>query len=273
MHLRKKPKLVHLTLLSFSLLVLLPTIIIVYFLFSRIQVDMIRQSTMIETDSLSQMAYTLSAEIKNKTIMASSIIHNKELIALAPELKNAQTKSENYQVSRKIDSIIDSYFINNTFKGEIYLVFDNGDFYLSRNVTCLTPTYETFENITEGSDPLSGSTQIAEKLYTKQGESEPYSLAVVTYPAPYWGEKKSYQMEVLISPLESIRNLYHKESQESEKTFLIVNKYGNVISSNNTEMINATYDDIAEASQEKIIISKEIENTNWKIVKIMRLHQ
>lgn len=270
MHLNKKPKLFNTNIIVLVCLVIIPTMLIFLTLSQKIKNEIITQNIKIETDSLSQIEYNIAAEIKNNTIMASAIVHDEQLIDSSINLEKAMTKSENYQSRKNLDKLLNFYLINNNFSGEIYLVFDKTkQIHLSRNTTCLDATYETINSITQETNSLIKKTQIVDNFYYKLGSSNPYNLVIVTYPPLYWGYKKSYSKEVLVTRLESIKKIYETDNKESTTKLLIVNSNNIIIASNETDLLNTKYDKASLENTDSIILSKNIENTNWKVVKII----
>jgi two-component system sensor histidine kinase YesM len=267
---KKKPKLFIATFLSFLLLVLLPTMIIFIILSTKIRNEMIIQNTQIETNSLYQTALNIENEIKNNSIMASSIVHNEKVINEGLNFNKANTLSDNYNSHSNLDQIFQSYLVTNNFAGEIYLVFnDNEKFYLARNATCIDGTYEQLQQILFDSDPLIDKTQIVDTLFSNVGYQYPHTMAIVTYPPANWGYEKSYDAEILISPLASVKQFYNKENFSSNNTIVLVNSNNDIIASNKIDIINSKLDSILTNDKKQIVIKRTVANSPWTLIKIV----
>lgn len=267
---KKKPKLFNSTILSFSLLVLLPTLLIFSFVSTKIRTEMINQNTRIETNALYQTALNIETEIKNNSIMASAIVHNEKIIDEGLVFNMANTISENYKSHTNLDKYLESYLVSNNFSGEIYILFnDKEDFHLSRNSTSIDASYEDLQKILNSANINDDKAQIVDNLFNNFGFKYPHTMAIVTYPPAYWGYKKSYTAEILIAPLYSIKQFYNNENLNSVNTILLINEEEKILASNRIDSIGNQLNSLINEDGKQIIIKKPIENTNWTLIRIM----
>jgi len=267
---KKKPKLFNTTIFTFVIIVLLPTFIIISYLFMNIRNEMITQKTQVETIAISQMAYNMESEIKKNMYIASAIVHDTDIMNNSLALKESKSSSDIYKNSKLLEASLKSYFVSNNFVGEIYLVFDdvkeiNG----SRNVAFIDADYELLNGLSKNTSPEIPNSQLVNNIYLSNGATYPSLLAIVTYPPVIWDYETSYTKEVLVTSLSSVKQFYDKENIESDSTLLLVNSDNKIMASNNVGLINTEYNQEEIERTDKIIIAKDLDDTSWKLIKIL----
>lgn len=265
----KKPKLFTSTIFSFLIFVLIPTFVIFVLLSSLVRNEMIEQNTKIQINALDQLVYNIENEIKNASIMSSSIVHNENIIKEGLNFNNAVTRSENYSSRTKLDKLLEDYLVSSNFIGEIYLLFEQSNkFHVSRNLTCIDANLEKINQLIKDTDPLLDKTQIVDDLSYILWNKYPFSAAIVTYPSTLWGYDESFSAAITIAPLNSIKQLYNNENLQSNEIYFLINNDNKILAANKTEYINQDYMEESFIN-ENIVIKQDIKNTPWTLVNIV----
>ncbi len=265
----KKPKLFTSTIFSLLILVLIPTFIIFLILSTIVRSEMIEQNAKIQRNTLDQLVFNIESELKNASIMSSSIVHNEKIIAEGLNFDSAKTRSENYSSRTNLDKLLEDYLVSNNFSGEIYLLFEQSNkFHVSRNLTCIDANIDKLYQLEETTNPLLDKTQIVDNLYQNLFNEYPFSAAIVTYPSTLWGYDKSFSAAITIAPLSSIKQFYNNENLQSSEIYFLTNKENNILASNKTNYINQKYIE-GDYQEDYIIIKQKIDNTPWTIVNLV----
>jgi two-component system sensor histidine kinase YesM len=231
---------------------------------------MISQKIEIETNAIKQMAYNIEAEINKNMFMASAIVHDEKIMNTSFALKEATTTIETYQNSKSLDALLNSFFVSNNFVGEVYLVFDDKEkMHVSRNTSDMNANYDFLTRLTKNSSTDISSAQIVDEIFLKPGEFNPTLLAIVTYPPSNWGYKESYTKEVLVSPIPVVKQFYKKDAMESSSIIMLVNSKNKIMASNKSNLINTKYNQDALKETNKIVITENLDTTNWKLIKVL----
>ncbi len=254
--------------ISFVLLIAIPTLLVIIMLSNTFRLDLIEKTRHERHVLMEQTANSLNQAFETYSIMAASIIHNKEIMENAVLYYNAETADQEYLYSKNLDTEFEKFLQMTKLLTSIYLYFTDNSSYFFRNYSIGNFSQQIIDSFREISIKKQGSIQFIETFADgSYGNSDRSVLSIIVSPST----NNEIEMLLLAFDMPQINeflllNLDTASSNYQNRRF-IINQDGKVIASSHTELVNQYYDNIKTSSNKRVFyIDKKLNTSGWTIV-------
>ncbi|MDR2901464.1 MAG: histidine kinase [Treponema sp.] len=255
---------------SFLLLIALPVLIFMFvsgYIFRQEIIDM----TAAQRDAaISTIADSVNAELERMSIVASSLIHNRNLMNRSLEYVKTSSSEQRYEINFALEDIFNTYFLLSKQLAAYYLFFsDNSEPFVSRNYYGVNLSSSDAVYYSHLAAAVPGSVIFPDALASNNGEQMMVSLAVT--PPEYMRKDTGAANLVITFVLNElndfIRQKYDNSGTSAISHTFLTGRNGIVLASNNRENVGLHFSEINGSFDKKYIVRQTpINASDWTLI-------
>ena len=264
----------------FLLLIAIPTILVMTIVGFVYRSQLVLNTRLERQYLLDQTAVSLNQDFDIYSIMAASIINNRNIIDNCSSYSKAKTDLEKYPYSRELDTDFEKFLQMTKVLTSIHIYFEDDSHYFFRNHSINQirdeDLYEWFNKTQKDQNSILFIDTINE---LGDAQSRPVLTSVVS-PSDKYFQNNPVKMLLLSLDVPQFTSFLHPQLKHpdanSEDGFLrlVVNQNDEIIASSNNDYLNTDYSEFKESSNVNVILlESEIAASSWKLVDVIDSRQ
>ena len=260
----------------FLLFVALPVLVILTFFAFFFRFQIIGNTKNQREINLRQYATGIDVELKNMSIITSSLIHNTTLMDRSRAMINAQSTEQRYLALSEIERLFQTYSILSRQLVAFYMIGKGENApYVSRNYAGINLLRDEIEAYMALADANRGIISIPDGFnmaYRQQTGWYIVSLAVSPPPGGLTTGVRSLIVSFVLNPLIDFIRQDNGESSGNSSAFFLAGKSGKILASNDRSLIGEDITGILDGYEKsRIIIKAPVDISGWTVVEAINI--